>query len=223
MGEAIGQSLASAVGVALSPLPVIAVILMLTTPRARINGPAFVAGWLAGLAVIGTLVLTLAGPPANEDGAPATWTGWVKLLLGALLLVIAARQFQGRPHGGAEPAVPGWLRAIDGFSGPKALGAGAVLSAANPKNLLLAVAGATTIAQSGIGGGQQAGAYAIFALVGTLGVLTPVVLYFALGDRSARLLGSLKDWLGLHQAVIMSVLCLVIGAKLIGDGISVLW
>jgi len=49
MGEAIGQSLSLAVGVALSPVPIIAVILMLVTRRARTNGPLFVIGWLIGL------------------------------------------------------------------------------------------------------------------------------------------------------------------------------
>ena len=53
MGEAIGQSLPLAVGVALSPVPIIAVVLMLTTPRARVNGPAFVLGWLVGLGIVG--------------------------------------------------------------------------------------------------------------------------------------------------------------------------
>jgi hypothetical protein len=40
MGQAIGDLLPSAVGVAISPVPIIAVILMLGTPRARSNGPA---------------------------------------------------------------------------------------------------------------------------------------------------------------------------------------
>ena len=50
-----------------------------------------------------------------------------------------------------------------------ALGLAAVLSGANPKHLLLAV-GAAAIAQTGIPGGQQAIAYLVFALIGTLGV-----------------------------------------------------
>ncbi len=49
MGAAIGQSLPLAIGVALSPMSIIAVVLLLTTPRARANGPAFVLGWLLGL------------------------------------------------------------------------------------------------------------------------------------------------------------------------------
>ncbi len=80
--------------------------------------------------------------------------------------------------------------------------------------------GAAAIAQTGISGGQQALAYLVFAVIGTLGVGIPVVLYFALGDRSAKLLIRLKDWMSEHNAVIMTVLCLIIGVKLIGDAIA---
>ncbi len=62
MGQAIGGSLPLAIGIAISPIPIIAVVLMLTTPRAKINGPAFLLGWLLGLGIVGTIVLTIAGP-----------------------------------------------------------------------------------------------------------------------------------------------------------------
>ena len=48
MGAAIGQVLPLAVGVALSPVPIIAVALMVMSQRARLNGPVFVIGWLTG-------------------------------------------------------------------------------------------------------------------------------------------------------------------------------
>ena len=70
MGAAIGGALPLAVGVALSPVPIIAVVLMLTTGRARVNGPVFVAGWLAGLAVVGAIALSIAGPRARARPAP---------------------------------------------------------------------------------------------------------------------------------------------------------
>ena len=41
-----------------------------------------------------------------------------------------------------------------------------------------------------------------------------------MGKRSEKLLAELKDWMSAHNAVIMSVLCLIIAAKVIGDGIS---
>jgi Sap, sulfolipid-1-addressing protein len=101
-----------------------------------------------------------------------------------------------------------------------AVGLAAVMSGANPKNLLLAVAGAAAIAGTGISGGEQAIAYLIFVLIATLGVGIPVGIYFAMGARSQTLLAGLKDWMSAHNAVIMSVLCLIIAAKLIGDAIT---
>jgi hypothetical protein len=223
MGQAIGGSLALAVGIALSPIPIIAVVLMLTTPRARANGPAFVLGWLLGLGVVGAIVLAVAGPAnASSSGAPATWVSWLKIILGAGLLLIAVRQFRGRPHGEDQAPMPKWMGAIENFKPAAALGTGALLAGANPKNLILAVAGAAAIAQTGIAGAQQAIAYLVFAVIATIGVGAPVVIYFAMGERSQELLGKLKNWMGQHNAVIMSVLCLIIGAKLIGDAISAL-
>ena len=223
MGQAIGGSLPLAVGVALSPVAIIAVVLMLTTERARVNGPAFVLGWLIGLAVIGTIVLAIAKPAdASSSGEPATWVSWLKIALGVLLLLVALRQFRSRPRGEEQAALPKWMGAIDEFKPGAALGAGALLTALNPKNLLLTVGGAAAIAQAGISIGQQAIAFLVFAVIGAIGVAVPVVIYFAMGERSADLLAKLKDWMGQHNAVIMTVLCLIIGVKLIGDSISAL-
>jgi Kef-type K+ transport system membrane component KefB len=221
MGEAIGQSLQMAVGVALSPMPIIAVVLLLTTGAARRNGTAFVLGWLVGLAVIGVVVLAVVGPAAHgQPGHPATWVSWLQLLLGALLLVVAVRQFMGRPAADATPMTPRWMQSIQRFGAAQSAGVGAVLSGLNVKNLLLAVAAATAIAKTGVPGAQQALAYGVFAVIATLGVAAPVVIYLTMGDRSAKLLARLKDWMSRHNAVIMSVLCLVISAKLIGDSVS---
>ena len=221
MGAAIGGALPLAVGVALSPVPIIAVVLMLTTRRARVNGPVFVAGWLAGLAVVGAIMLCIAGPAgASSSGSPATWVSWVKVALGALLLLVAARQFRARPKGEDQAALPEWVARIDDIKPLPAAGLAAALAGVNPKNLLLVVAAAAAIAQTGISGGEQAIAYLVFALVGTIGVGTPVGIYFAMGARSEKLLAGLKDWMAQHNAVIMAVLCLVIGVKLIGDAIS---
>jgi Sap, sulfolipid-1-addressing protein len=221
MGQAIGGSLPLAVGIALSPIPIIAVVLMLTSHQAKVNGPAFLAGWLLGLGIVGAIVLPLAGTAgASTSGAPAAWVSWVKIALGLLLLLVAARQFRSRPRGDEQPQMPKWMATIDKTTPVAAVGLAAVLSGANPKNLLLAAGGAATIAQTGIPGGEQAIAYAVFALIGTLGVGIPVAIYVAMGTRSERLLAGLKDWMTAHNAVIMTVLCLIIATKLIGDAIS---
>ena len=121
-----------AVGIALSPIPIIAVVLMLTSRRAKVNGPVFVLGWLLGLGVVGTIVLALAGPAgASESGSPAAWVSWVKIALGVLLLLVAARQFRSRPHGDEQPHMPKWMATIDKTTPPAALGLAAVMSGAN--------------------------------------------------------------------------------------------
>ncbi len=97
LGEAIGDLLPSAVGVALSPVPIVAVILKLGTPRARTNGPAFAAGWVAGLVTVGVIVLLVAGN-ADSSGDTSTAVDVVVLLFGVLLLAVAVKQWQGRPR-----------------------------------------------------------------------------------------------------------------------------
>ena len=221
MSQAIGQVLSLAVGVALSPVPIIAVVLMLGTPHARGNGPAFIVGWVLGLSFVGTIALVAAsGGGASEDGEPATWVGWVKLGLGVLLLLLAIRQWRGRPREGAEAALPKWMQTIDQFRPGKAFGMAALLSGINPKNLLLTLGAASAIAQTGIDAGEQAVALAVFVVIGTLGPGIPVAIYFVMGERAKHVLDGLKAWMGAHNAAIMAVLCLVIGAKLIGDAIT---
>jgi threonine/homoserine/homoserine lactone efflux protein len=221
VADAIGQLLSLGVGVSLSPVPIIAVVLMLGTPRARVNGPAFVLGWIVGLTIVGVIVLVIAGGAgANDAGEPATWVDWVKLVLGVLLLLVAVRQWRRRPHAGEDVALPKWMQAIDQFTPGRSFAIAAALSGINPKNLLLTTAAAAAIAQAGLDTGEEAVSLAVFILVGTLGPAAPVVIYFALGARATKLLDGLKVWMGANNTAIIAVLCLVIGAKLIGDGIS---
>lgn len=88
---AIGVRPASAVGIAISPLPLIAVILMLATPTGRANGIAFTAGWVLGLAAVVTVVVAVGSGLSTEDEKP-TWTSWTKLALGVLFVLMAVEQ-----------------------------------------------------------------------------------------------------------------------------------
>jgi hypothetical protein len=213
--------LPSAVGVAISPLPIVAVVLMLVTPRARTNGPAFVVGWWLGIAVVGGIVLAVAGEAgASDEGEPETWVSILELFLGAGLLLMAVKQWKDRPRAGAEPEAPKWMHALDGFTPVKAGGLAAVLSGANPKNLLLVIAGAAAIAKAGISTGDEAIALVIFVLIASIGVMVPVVLFFALGERSKEMLDGLKDWMVQNNTTIMAVLLLILGVKLVGQAIA---
>jgi hypothetical protein len=220
LGNAIGQMLPSAVGVAISPLPIVAVVLMLVTARAKVNGPAFVVGWWLGIAVVGGLVLVFASSAgASSEGEPKTWVGILKGILGAGLILLAFREWRSRSANG-EPEMPKWMEALDSFTPFKAASIAALLSGLNPKNLLLVVAGATAIAQTGISSAQQVLALVVYILIASTGVMAPVALFFILGDRSREMLDDLKTWLQRNNAAIMAVLLLILGVKLLGDAIS---
>ncbi len=221
MWTAVGESLPMAVGVALSPLPIVAVVLMLVTARGNSNGIAFVAGWLVGLAVVGAIVLAIAGPSgASDDGTPSTGASVVHIVLGALFLLIGFNQWRKRPRHGSQPPAPKWMAAIDTFTPIKAGGMGALFSGMNPKNTVLAIGAATTVAATGISGGGQAVAYGVFAVVASIGVGTPVAVALTMGDRAKVVLDTVKEWMAQNNAAIMTVVCLVLGAKLIGQGVA---
>lgn len=223
MGQAIGHVLPFGVGVALSPMPIVAVVLMLATPRGRTNGLAFLVGWIGGLAIVGTIVLLVSsGASASQSGGPATWVSVLKIVLGVLLVGLAAKQWRGRPRRDAEAALPAWMQTIDTFTPVKSEGMAMLLSGVNPKNLLLTVGAGAAIAQTGVSAGSQAVALAVFIVLGSLGVAAPVAISLGMGDRATKLLAELHDWLARENTAIMAVLCLIIGAKLIGDAIGAL-
>ena len=221
MGEAIGQLLPLAVAIAIFPIPIIAVVVLLATPRGRVNGPAFVLGWIVGLAAVGTIVLVLAGDGAHTaTGGPSKGVGWLRVAIGIGLIVLGLSKLRRRPRGDAPGEFPAWMRALEGFRWPKAVGAGLVLAAGNPKNLLLVAAGASYIAQASLTTGGEAATLAIFVLIGTLGVAAPVALFFVLGDRSREILEGLRGWLAANSAVIVAILLIVIGVVILGDAIT---
>jgi threonine/homoserine/homoserine lactone efflux protein len=116
--------------------------------------------------------------------------------------------------------MPKWMSAVDDFSPPKAASTGFVLSAVNPKNLILTLAAATTIAATNLPGTDQVIAFIVYALIATMGVAVPLVIYFTLGDHSQPVLENLKTWLGHNNAAILAVIFLVIGVKILGQGIA---
>ncbi|KRB37586.1 GAP family protein [Microbacterium sp. Root180] len=221
MGSVIGDILTPALGVAISPIPIIAAILMLLSPRARVTGTGFLLGWVLGIVVAVTAFTLLSSIlPTDDADASQPITGVIQLVLGALLLLLAARQWRGRPRAGAEPAMPKWMQAIDSITFPKALGLGFLLSAVNPKNLLLSASAGVTIGASGLAGGAVVVAIAVFTVIAASTVLVPVVGYLFAADRLRGPLDGLRGWLEKENAVIMAVLLLVIGVALIGKGVG---
>jgi hypothetical protein len=223
VAEGIGEVLTYAIGVAISPVPIIAVILMLFSARARVNGPMFLAGWVVALGIVSAVAYALAdaGDVATDDTAGDTVL-WGKVAVGAFFLLVAARQWRGRPAPGAAPAMPKWMAGIDAFSPVKAFMLALLLAGVNPKNLLLSAGAGAALAQLGPATSDAVFSLIVYVVLGSITIAGPVVYYFLGGDHARAALDSTKEWLAVHNAAVMTVLFLVFGVKLIGDGLPVL-
>lgn len=223
MGQALSGILPEAIGVAISPVPIIAVVLLLATPKGKGNALSFLVGWLIGLGLVGTIVLLVADPAgASDDGRQAAWVSWLILILGVLAVLAGIAQFRHRPKPGEEPTMPGWMKAIDKFTSGRSFAMGVVLSAINPKNLTLTLAAAAAIAGAGLGTTDSFVALAVFVLIGTLGIAIPILIYFLGGSKAASTLEELRQWMAFHNSAIMAVIFLIIGMKLVGNGLQAL-
>jgi threonine/homoserine/homoserine lactone efflux protein len=220
MGKAISEVLPFAIGVAISPVPIIAVILVLFSARARINGPVFAIGWVVGVAVVSTVVYLVAdaGDVSTSGGASDT-SYWIKLVVGLLLVWFAVRDWRKRPAPGETPETPKWMSAIDTLTPAKAGGLGVLLSTANPKNLALSLGAGSSLAQAGALGGEATVGLIVFVVVASLTIAVPIVFSLSGGERAAHVLDGWRVWLAAHNTAVMAVLFLVFGAVLFSEGL----
>jgi Sap, sulfolipid-1-addressing protein len=220
MGKGISEVLTFAVGVAISPVPIIAVTLMLFSQRARENGLMFLLGWVLALAVVSGVAYAAADQAnAATNSTTADTIAWGKIVFGVLLLLLAARNWRTRPAPGTEPEMPKWMAGIDTLKPVKALGLGLLLAGVNPKNLMLAAAAGAGLATLGLSSANAIGSLIVFVVIASLTIAGPVVYYLVGGDHAKAKLDEMKNWLAVHNNAVMAVLFLVFGAKLIADGL----
>jgi threonine/homoserine/homoserine lactone efflux protein len=217
--EAIGEILLLGVGVAVNPLAVVPAVMIVARPHGRARGLAFAAGLSAGLLLVGAVVLAVA-PDGSDAAAPPRWASVLKLVLGVGLVLLAATVWRRRPRDGAEQELPSWLGAVDRLTPVRAFAMSFGLAAVNPKNLVLSVAAAASIAQTDATAAQQTGAFLVFVALGSLGVLLPVVAALVFGARADPALRRIQGFMIANSKVILALILLLIGVKLVGDAIS---
>lgn len=223
MGEALAQAVTIGLAMALSPFPIIGIVLILAEPGGRVRGAAFLAGALGGVAVVSGAILALETRTDPTDGGdPATWVSILKLAIGVALLGLAARKWSARPRGGASPEPPAWMGAIAGLGAWRAAGMGILLSGINPKNVVLMAAATTSIAGAGAGTTGTITALVVFVAVGCAGVALPVAWSLLRGSRAARDLDAVRMWMLRHNATVTVVILLLIGAGLVTEAVAAL-
>jgi threonine/homoserine/homoserine lactone efflux protein len=221
MWEAFGQMLPFALVIALSPIPIVAVIVMLFSPRAVGNGVAFLVGWIVGVAG-GLVLLTALASTLNlgSGETPSTTATVLRLVLGVLLLAGAVRTWRDRPGPGDEVPMPRWIATAEAIDPLRAFFLAVLLGGINPKNLLMNVAAATALASASLPGRDATIVIIAYTAVASCTVALVVLYRLVARSRAAATLQRMRGWLVANNATVMAVLLLVFGVKLIGDAIA---
>jgi threonine/homoserine/homoserine lactone efflux protein len=144
----------------------------------------------------------------------------LRLAIGVLLLAGAFLKWRGRPGPGQEPSMPRWMARAETIGPAGAFVLAALLGGVNPKNLLMNVAAAAVLASASLGVRDQAVVIALYTAIASCTVALAVLYRVVAGRRAAATLDRMRGWLVANNALVMSVLLLVLGAKLVGDAIA---
>ncbi len=221
MRTVIGEILPLAVVVTVSPINIVAAILLLFGERPVLHASSYLAGFMVGVAsVLGVLTAVAGAADLSTDSQRSRGASGLLLALGILLVVVAVRKFRTRPAPGETTPLPSWMDGLAAFGPGRSLVVGLTVGAANPKNIAVGLASAVTIASAGLAAGQVVGVVAVYTVLASLGVATPVVAMVLLGDRADEVLRGWQTWLNRNNAAMMAVLYLVFGVILVGKGIG---
>ncbi len=215
IGQIFAAILSPAIGVLISPFPIVGLILRLLSDRARTNSIFYMIGWIAGNAIVFSLAMFFMGMGTSSSGEPSLVAKIVSLALGILLILLGVKEFMKRPRKGQEPEVPKWFAKMSKIKPFGAAGFGVILSAANPKNLLLSLGAGAAAGALSLSGGEQTFAVVAYTLIASASIIIPTVAFLLAGHRLDKVLGNVREWLVANNAVIMAVLLLMIGLNIL--------
>lgn len=221
IATALGLVLAPGLGAAISPMAIVAMLLLLTSDGGRTKAVLFAIGvFVATFALAGLVLVVATTAQVHQDGPKSKISAAISLALGLLLIYFAFKQWHKRPTHGHTATSPKWMTSLDSATPAKTFVLGAALSLMNAKNIPIAIATVTTVVQLGAPAWVNLTAVVIFAALGTLGVIVPLGAATAGGAGAAEKLRETKSYLVQHNAVILAVVFLLLGAQTVGKAVG---
>jgi hypothetical protein len=215
--EVIGDTLSFAVGMLLSPFPVIVVLLILLSPTGTAGGVGFALGRLGGVALVAVVAAALAEVITVETGSSLV-SAVLRIVLGVAMMSYAVVKWVRRPTGADD--VPGWMSSVESKTPAGAAGLGFVVSTINPKELAFSIGAGLTIGGAGLPLAETVTIALGYTVIACLTVIVPAVAFLVSRDRVVRPLGRARTWLVQNNVTIASVVLLIIGSLLIGGGLG---
>ena len=219
MIEVLGDTLPFAVGLLLSPTPIIAALLILLSPSGTARGVIYGLGRLVGVALVAVLVSLLTEVITVESGSPLV-SASLRIALGVALLGFAVVKWLRRPKTTENVPLPMWMASVERMSPTGAAGLGFVLPVANPKELALSIGAGLTIGAAELPRAATISLALCYTVIACLTVIVPIAAFVVDRDRMVGPLDRARSWLVQNNDTIISVVFVVIGSMLIGAGIG---
>lgn len=216
----IGQLLPLAVAVALSSVPILAVLVLLLAAVRPWVPTLFVVGYVAGLIAITSLfAIFLHAIPGTTSVGPQPVVGVLEILVGAALLVYAVIEVRRHPQATERDTPPRWMVALGRMRSLPALGLGFALNL-RPKSVLLAVAAGLAIGPAQLPLPEDIVVIAIYVLIGGSTVGGPALFALVRPDTARPALAATERWLLRNDTTVAIIVATVIGTVIIGNGLS---
>ena len=205
-----GVMIGLGVAMALQPLPVLAIVVLLSVERGVRKAWAFCLGEFVVMFGIGAAAVALQFGTSQESASRAA--SLVTLAAGAILLVLGSWLILQSGRAG-DVKEPSWLAKLDQMDPWPAFLLGLFLP-----TYVIAIAAGAHIAGTHPGATAAVAGMLVFLVVGMSTVYTPIVLAQLAPARSGPARTRLHDWLVRDWRRVGAVLLLVVGAFLIGKG-----
>ncbi|MCY1158302.1 MAG: hypothetical protein MOP51_1326 [Citricoccus sp.] len=216
MWPAIGHVLPLAVAVALSSVPIMAIVLILLSPNRVRSAVPFLIGWVLGLAAVVT-GFTLLAQTIPTPRHPQVALGITEIVIGAAIMTLAAITWRQAPPAAARE--PSWRRAVSSLGPWASFGFACALNL-RPKAVLLAAATGLVIRADDVNIAQGAIVIGVYTIISATTVAGPVIATLMAPDKTKGWLLSAQHWLNENSPVVAVVVMLIIGVALIGNGIT---
>jgi len=222
MWTALSDILPYTIGLIVSPLPVVAVIVLMVSQGGSRKATIFEIAWLvvSFVFLVALVALFSSFTPSTQVGTP-TWKAVVVLCIGALLLIVGlfALLVMARKRRILAKRAPKWLAAMDTMKGRGVAGLAALLVVANPVNASMILAAAASLNGHHLPFVQTLLPALIFVLVGSIAVVTPYVIALVEGERAQPILHRVRLWMVRYNNVMTVVVCAAFGAYFLTKGI----
>lgn len=206
--------------VAVSPVPLLALVVVLLTAPSRGAGVGFFLGWTLGVTGAALLASTLSlRLPAPDNGASGS-AAVAQIAVGVVLLLAAAGLgWSARSETGAAKlsGVARAVAAIGALTFVRAVPVGLSFSL-NPKALAVAGAAGVQLASAPAQLAETLAAAAVYVVVAVspVGILVIIDLYA--GPRFAARLETARSWLLQHSRLLTATVIAALGLLLLARG-----